>query len=840
MKTINIILLLLIPCLSFSQKNQEIQQNRTLQAFNSQANIKIDGILDESDWSRAEVTNGFSPRNPDPLAPSNEDAEVRILYNDNAIYIGALIKGHPDSISTQLTERDEIYNCDWFGIIFCPYQDGINGVGFIMTTQGVQFDTKYSALGEDTGWDAVWDGEVKIKDEGWYVEMEIPYAALRFPDTEVQTWDINFVKQIMRKQETSFWYPVDQTIAGFLNQTGQLEGIKNIKPPLRLQATPFIAGYVENLREGSAEVNPESSWGRSFNAGMDIKYGLSDAFTLDMTLIPDFGEAQSDNQVLNLSPFEVQFNENRQFFTEGTELFNKGDIFYSRRIGGSPLYSAGEYLQAGEEVIQQPQITQLFNATKISGRTNRGTGIGFFNAVSGKTLATVGTDLQTRDVEVSPLTNYNVMVVDQNLRNNSYVSLINTNVLRAGDDYDANVSGLVFDLRNKDQSYNVEGSYVLSQKIFSSHDRFTKHLSGINFIVDKEKQRLIDKNINTIRGHRLSIGAGKISGNFNYGFDYQEESHTLDINDLGFQRAPNEREVELYFSYTKFEPFGKFNSMGAGMDVENSWLYNPSDFVSSRVSAYWFATTKKFWDFNLWGFYQPTTEKQYYEPRRAGRYFLKPQKSIIGFNMSTDNRKKVILRSNGYYGGTYDFWDANWAGLGLGATFNLTDRFSLFLYGESSFDNNDHGFVNNFGPSDEDIILGRRRILKVENEGNATYTFNKNMSVNIRLRHFWSSVLYSDYFKLEENGRLGATDYEEFHDLSLNFFNIDMVYRWRFAPGSDIFFIWKNSISDGSNDPDVIQYNYQTALNNLGNFPERNSISLKLVYFLDYAAIINK
>lgn len=829
----------MIPLLSFGQDDQKTQQNRTLQAYNTQVNIKIDGILDETDWALAEISSGFSQRNPDPLAPSSEDAELRILYDDDAIYVGALIKGHPDSISTQLTERDEIYNCDWFGMIFCPYQDGINGVGFIMTTRGVQFDTKYSALGEDTGWDAVWDGEVLITDKGWYVEMKIPYAALRFPETEIQTWDINFVKQITRKQETSFWYPVDQTIAGFLNQTGQLEGVKNIKPPIRFQATPFIAGYVENLKDGSDVVNPESSWGRSFNAGMDIKYGLNDAFTLDMTLIPDFGEAQSDNQVLNLSPFEVQFNENRQFFTEGTELFNKGDLFYSRRIGGSPLHSAEDFLDTNEEVIREPLVTQLFNATKISGRTNKGTGIGFFNAVSGKTMAVVGAEFKTREVEVSPLTNYNVMVVDQNLKNNSYVSLINTNVLRAGDDYDANVTGVVFDLRNKDQSYNVEGGYGLSQKIFSSHERFTNHLNRINFIVDGEKQRLIDKNINTLRGHNLSFGAGKISGNFNYGIDYQQESHTLDINDLGFQYAPNEREVELSFSYTKFEPFGKFNAMRVGIDYENSWLYNPSDYIGNRISAYWWATSKNFWDFNVWGFYQQTTEKEYYEPRRAGRYFLKPQKSIIGFNMSTDNRKKVILSSNSYYGGTHDFWDANWGGLGIGATFNLTDRFSLFLYGESSFDNNDHGFVNNWGPSDEDIILGRRRILKVENEGNATYTFNKNMSVNFRLRHYWSSVLYSDYFVLEENGRLGETDYEEFHDLSLNFFNIDMVYRWRFAPGSDIFFIWKNSMSDISNDSDFIQYSYRAGFNSLGKFPERNSLSLKLVYFLDYNSLIN-
>ena len=823
--------------LAYGQVEESVKTIRALQAFETQSHIKIDGVLNESDWNKAELTNGFSQRSPDPLAPSVEDAEVRIMYDNEAIYLGAHIKSHPDSMSTQMTERDDIYNCDWFGIILCPYQDGINGVGFIMTTQGVQFDTKYSALGEDTQWDAVWDGEVKITNDGWFVEMKIPYSALRFPETEFQMWDINFVKQITRKQETSFWYPVDRTIAGFLNQTGQLEGIKNIKPPIRLQATPFVAGYVENFQEGSDAINPTSSWGRSFNAGMDIKYGLTDAFTLDMTLIPDFGEAQSDNQVLNLSPFEIQFDENRQFFTEGTELFNKGGFFYSRRAGGRPLHSASSYLENGEEVLEEPLFTQLYNATKVSGRTNKGTGLGLFNAVSGRTVARVGNATQSREVQVSPLTNYSVIVVDQNLNNNSYVSLVNTNVLRKGDDYDANVTGIVFDLRNKDQTYNVEGGFGLSQKLFSSQDRFTNHINDINIIVDNEKERLIDKNITALRGHTLSLEAGKISGNFNYGIGYKEESHTLDINDLGFQFAPNERELEFSMSYTEFEPFGKFNQMGVGMDVENSWLYNPSDFISTELSAYWYASSKNFWNYNVWAFTQPTTEKEYYEPRTPGRYFLKPQKIITGVNISTDRRKKVILRANGYYGGTVDFWDGNWGGLGMGATFNLTDRFTLNLYGDAGFDNNDHGYVNNWGVNNEDIILGRRRILNVENEGSATYTFNKNMSANIRIRHYWSSVLYSDFFKLEENGRLSSSDYDEYHDLSLNFFNIDMVYRWRFAPGSDLFFIWKNSISDVSNDVDYLQYTYQNAIGKLNSLAERNSFSLKLVYFLDYAAL---
>ena len=186
-----------------------------------------------------------------------------------------------------------------------------------------------------------------------------------------------------------FWSEIDPQENGFLNQSGYLKGVKDVVSPIRLQATPFIAVYGEHYKDKNAD--QVNSYGHSFNGGMDIKYGINDAFTLDMTLIPDFGEAQSDNQVLNLSPFEVRFDENRQFFTEGTELFNKGNLFYSRRIGGRPINASKAYanLDDGETVINNPISTQLINASKVSGRTKGGLGLGVFNAVSARTFATI-------------------------------------------------------------------------------------------------------------------------------------------------------------------------------------------------------------------------------------------------------------------------------------------------------------------------------------------------------------------------------------------------------------------------------------------------------------------
>lgn len=159
-----------------------------------------------------------------------------------------------------------------------------------------------------------------------------------------------------------------------------------------------------------------------------------------------------------MTPFEVRFDENRQFFTEGTELFNKGNIFYSRQIGGTPLHygRAYESLLPGEKVINNPQKGKIINATKISGRTPSGLGLGLFNATSLKSYATVQSENGLeRSVETDPLTNYNIFVLDWNLKNNSYFSFINTTVYRFGKDYDANVSAMEFDFRTKDNPYSV-------------------------------------------------------------------------------------------------------------------------------------------------------------------------------------------------------------------------------------------------------------------------------------------------------------------------------------------------------------------------------------------------
>ena len=820
---------------AFSLSAQLNGEEKIALAQRASSKIKLDGILSEADWGSAPIISGFYQRSPEPGASASQRSEVKLLFDDEAIYIGAYLQDDLDSMSFVMTERDVLSNADWFGIILCPYKDGINGVGFILTSQGVQLDTKYSSNGEDIGWDAVWDGNVSIGNDGWYVEMKIPYAALRFPETEEQEWGVNFARNFARFQESSFWYHIDQNVPGFLNQAGTLVGLKNIKPPIRLSATPFIAGYLENYNDKAAD-DPQSSTGRSFNAGMDIKYGLSDAFTLDMTLIPDFGEALSDNQVINLSPFEVQFDENRQFFTEGTELFSKGDLFYSRRAGGSPFYYADNLIDDSETILSEPLNNQLINATKISGRTTKGTGLGFFNAIESKTYATVkDSNNIKREVLINPLTNYNVLVADQNLKNNSYISLINTNVTRLGEAYDANATALVFELRDKKQNFGIEGVAKMSQLLFENNQSYNDYVSEIDFLRAEDKSDLtqssIDKNL---EGYSYGLSVAKISGKFNASVSYEMVTHTFEINDLGFQRSPNSQEFDVDLSYNIFTPFGKWNRMSGGVSVGQERLYRPNVYSNNRYNIWWEAQTKKFRNINLFSTMVPQGRLDYFEPRTPGKFLRKTSFGYYGFFASTDRRKKSTLYINGGHGWSWDLHKASYTEGSIGTTLTASDRLSFDISMYGNYDAGDLGYVDEV---EDDIIIGLRNRRTLINNVSTVYTFNKNMTLNARLRHYWSSVEYYEFRKLIDEGLTAPSDYNEFNDLSLNFFNIDLVYRWRFAPGSDIFFIWKNSINDVGEEFSDIQYRYGRGVGRLGQASQRNSISVKLIYFVDYATL---
>ena len=794
------------------------QQRPTLEAIRTDASLKLDGSLDEPAWQAAEPGVDFTTLEPVPGKPASEKTEVRVLYDNKGIYFGAMLyDARPDSILTELTERDDLGNTDFFGISIDAYNSGQNGFTFITTPAEVQFDAQFTAnQGEDPNWDAVWVSKSARLHKGWSTEVFIPYSALRFPSTAVQSWTINFVRQIQRKQEKVFWSAIDPNVDGYFNQSGKLEGLRDIKAPLRIQATPFVALYALSGRQPGDD---KANTGTSITGGMDLKVGLNEAFTLDMTLIPDFGEARSDDQILNLGPFEQRFDEQRAFFTEGTELFNKGGFFYSRRVGGANYRAGAVYDQQaeGEEITDNPGRATLYNAFKITGRTAGGTGVGFFNAIEQKTFATLrNTEGEEREVLTNPLTNYNVAVVDQNLPNNSSVTLINTNVLREGNETDANVTGLLFDLHNKENKYSIRGEAGLSQRFLPGE---------------------------ASTGHKAGLSINKISGNWTWTVRANEESDTYDPNDLGLLFANNERSLGSRLGYNYNKPFlnGFFLNGGAGAWAQYATLYT-NEFTNSGAEMWVYAQTKHFWNVNFWVENEFSNSYDYFEPRVAGRYLRNPAFRNVGGWFGTDKRKAIRFNgnfnTNGYYG-------ADRADLYLNANirYRVSDKLSFNTGVFRGRDHNEVGYVHRetvAGPAPSrpertDIYMGRRDVTSVEGNISAKYSFNANMTLNLRLRHYWSGVRYNRFSLLGEDGELTETDYQENHDRDFDAFNVDLIYRWRFAPGSDIFLVYKSSVTDFDQQR---AKNYGESFGDLwGDTPRSGSVSLKAIYWLDYASL---
>jgi hypothetical protein len=297
------LILSLFYLVSYSQdiSKKVLQIERTSQA------PKIDGIFNEEIWASAEIATDFVQFEPEigNLRDNAERTEVKIAYDDQAIYIAAYLYDDPDKIMKQLTARDSFGQADFFLVVLNPNNDSQNDTYFIVFSSGQQADAIANpSLGEDYSWSDVWDSAVKINDDGWTVEMRIPYRALRFADQEKPIWGLQLHRQFRRERAQYSWNPIDPTKGNVGLYHGEMKGLDNIEPPVRLNLYPFATGIVD-VFDGNTDT--------SLNFGLDLKYGITDNFTLDLTLIPDFSQAGFDRVVLNLGPFEQTFAEQRQF-----------------------------------------------------------------------------------------------------------------------------------------------------------------------------------------------------------------------------------------------------------------------------------------------------------------------------------------------------------------------------------------------------------------------------------------------------------------------------------------------------------------------------------------------
>lgn len=798
-------------------------QVKTLQAVKISQAPQIDGNLDDAAWNNVSAVTDFIQNFPSVGQPATQKTIVKIVYDNTAIYISAYLYDDPLLIRKQITARDEeqYKDLDYFSVFFDTYNDHQNGFQFLVTSSNVQTDTKlgsnFTGLGGEYGdrtWDAVWNSKTSIKEDGWVVEMRIPYISLRFAKKDVQDWGLQLLRFVRRNNEASFWNPVDPNINGFVNQFGAFTNLQNIKPPLRLSFSPYVStGYRQSPQ---ANGTYEKDWLGS--GGIDVKYGINESFTLDATVIPDFGQVISDNNINNLTPYEIKFNENRPFFTEGTEIFNKSGLFYSRRVGAMPAkYNGVRNFVAGNPdwvVNKNPSITRLYNATKFSGRTESKLGIGIFNAVTVPARAKIHNTTTGKDsvIETEPLANYNIVVFDQALKGRSFITFINTNVLRNGSARDANVSALDFSLYDKTNTYLVRGTGRYS-KIFTT---------------------------NSYDGYNGTLRFARISGYWQYFVQGNVESARYDPNDLGFLPAPNEVVISNNISYKQFKPTNNFINYSYSIGSRYNRLYKPGAYGDFLVNATAFWYLKNFWDITLTTGYWHNQHDYFVlgNPATYQRYVKRPAYGFVNLQGSTDSRKKLyfnyeLLLADFYQPKNKDYHIAEG-----GLRYRFGNKFTLDLS------------YRHEGETDYIISAGREMngepIVAFVNFTDVTtilsgiYNFTPRINLTLRTRHYLSRVDFKRFANVDANGntipKAGSITYD-----NVNIFNVDAFLTWDFRLGSRLVLGYKNWLGD--DEVVTINNTKNSYLRNLGeifDLRHGNEITIRFIYFLDYNQLRKK
>ncbi|MBW3533707.1 MAG: carbohydrate binding family 9 domain-containing protein [Gemmatimonadetes bacterium] len=320
-------------------------------AARATGSIGVDGRLDESAWAAAPVIDRFVQQKPTPGAPASELTEVRILYDDEHLYIGAeMHDSDPSALVIPTLQRDpNTRDGDAFGFTLDTFHDGKSSFAYFINPGGAVRDSQTSDDGRvsNAAWESAHQLRTRIHEGGWTVEMAIPWSTLRFEGgQDAQVWGLNLLRRIRRKNEDATWAPMDRRWQLYvMSRAGTLAGLDGIEPGRNLSVKPFVL-----TSRPSGDLRPDE--GTELDAGGDLKYGLTPGMTLDLTVNTDFSQVEVDQQQVNLTRFSLFFPEKREFFLENAGIFQFGDqgqynqrngatdrdftLFHSRRIGLTP------------------------------------------------------------------------------------------------------------------------------------------------------------------------------------------------------------------------------------------------------------------------------------------------------------------------------------------------------------------------------------------------------------------------------------------------------------------------------------------------------------------------
>ena len=796
-------------CITFFGQTEKKSFNtfsskKSIQTTRLKSPITIDGKLDEKDWQSATVAKDFVMFDPDngKMEHPNQKTEVKVLYDNHSLYIGAtLYDNAPQNILREITERDNIGAADFFGVFINGFNDGQQEYSFFVTASNGQGDCVRTANeGEDFSWDAVWTSQARITDKGWTVEMRIPYAALRFPKKEVQQWGIQFFREVRRLRQKFTWNSVDNKAGSFTQQAGLLQGIEKISPPTRLFLMPYLSFYA------NTPANQKTKG--TLKGGLDLKYGVTDAFTLDAILIPDFGQTKFDNQILNLGPFEQQFNENRPFFTEGTDLFNKGNLFYSRRIGASPKFYPN--LEENERIEDFPSAIKLINGLKFSGRTNQGLGIGVLNAITENTNVTIIKEdplrpgiIEKRRENLEPLTNYNVFVLDKRFNQNSSISFINTNVTRNGSWQDANAYALVFDLNTKKNTFNLSGA--------------TKHSIVQN-----------GKSGDYKSGYANEINFAETSGKIRFNINAATVSKDYNINDLGINFLTNYYEFYGNINYRFLKSTKHLNSFRVNFNTYQQFNSSSNKLQEQNLNINAHITTKSNHSAGIGLNFRPFERYNYYDARKEGRFVIYPESYSVWSYLSTNYNNKFAIDLNPFIG----FAEKNnwwYYSIDFKPRYRFSDKLMLALGNTISGAKNEMGWATT---DQNNIIFANRNRFTYEVGLEGKYSINSKMNFALNSRYYWSFAENNSFHVLNPNGHTSPYNLNKNVNSDFKSWNTDLSFSWWFAPGSQMSVLYRNNAFNFSND---IEKRFIKNIESVLNHDKLDQVfSVSIRYFIDY------
>jgi hypothetical protein len=641
---------------------------RVLTAVRASSPPVIDGRLDDRVWSEAVPLSGFLQRDPNEGQPATDPTLVRVAYDDEALYVGAhLVDREPGGIVRQLSRRDVAVDADALVVYLDPHHDFLTGAEFAVSAAGVQRDALiYDDSFLDPSWDAVWESAVMIGIDGWTVEMRIPLSQLRFPKAERYTWGINVQRIVQRRNESDWLQLVPKNEAGLASRMARLEGIAGIHPPLTLACLPYVTSRAEFIGPSPAGT-PFNDGSRLFaGAGLDLKYGLSSNITLDATVNPDFGQVEVDPAVVNLTQFEVFFEERRPFFTEGAKLFGnfgrsgasqywgffrpEPTLFYSRRVGRAPQVRAeGIY-------VDTPPSTTILGAAKLVGRTRSGWTFGVLEAVTGHEHAHVSNGLQTIRQEVEPLTNYATLRVQRELGSRGAIGVLGTSVVRdLSDPAPASV------LAGRASMAGVDGHLFLdSRRTWVLHGGIAGswlqgHATAIARLQRAEQRYYqrpdaphvqYDPTRTGLSGWTGQANLNRNSGNMTVNVGVWGMSPGFEVNDAGYSTQTDRAGGHALIQFRRLTPdrwtrertfwVSKWWTWNYGRELQgDGWQASAVlQFRNFWRSTALFSYAKRVWDDKL---------------TRGGPTVIRPGNRGLQFTTSTDPRRRVGLVADASY-----------------------------------------------------------------------------------------------------------------------------------------------------------------------------------------------